>query len=908
MIDLSRRLLRGAIAAYPRSFRDDFAADLEETMLTRVRRARARSVVHGAAMAAFCLFDTMISGLAERRRLRRLDSPLDRRSLLMTWESILADVRLAVRQCRRSPLFAILTVVCLAIGIGANSAIFSVVYAVLLRPLPYTAPDRLMAIWSDNTKAGEPSNPVSPANYEAMRALPAFSGVEAMYSFLVTPQVTIDAEPEAVNVSAVTPGMFALLGRQALHGRPLQPGDPQSIAVISHQYWVRRFGGDPNVVGRTVRTTSSAVPITIAGVMPEDFVFPYRSMLGPSGFTRASQPDVWLPLTRASEGRLVDASGQPNRNIHFLAVIGRLAPGVTREDASRALTTVAQQREQEFPDTNAGWGLTVRPLHEQTVGALRPALVTLLFGVGVVLLITCINVANVLLSRAAGHRRDLAVRAALGASRGRLAQQTLVETTVLAVAGGAAGLGVMALAVRGILAVAPSSLPRLGEVSPGWIVASFALLLSVITGIAVGLLPALQAGRSRMSEALADNPRTTTSRNARRLRSGLIVSEVALAMALTVGAGLLLRSFVAVLGVDEGFNSPGLLTMQVSVPPRYGDSPSRVAFYDDLEVRLRALPGVTHVGGTTRLPLGSTNVSTFIEVEGRSIPRSEFPEVEMRRSVSDYFGAMGVPLVAGRDFGPDDNLTSLNLTQTGAVVVNTAFVARVFPGEEPVGRRVRMGGGTSPWLTIVGVVGSVRHGSLEETPRPEIYIPYRQGPPISPYLVIRTSGDAESLAPAVRETLRQLGVNPPTDVRTMSQIRSASVGPRRFVLLLVTLFGGVALALAAVGVYGVVALAVGERTAEVGLRLALGARPSQILGLVFGQAMVLAGVGIAAGVALSAAGAPLVASQLFGVSVADPITYAGVAAILAGVAAIAAIVPARRALRVDPASTLRGIA
>jgi predicted permease len=900
----SRRLLRGAIRAYPPGFREDFAVDLEETMAARVGRARARSVVHGAAMTAFCLVDVVVSGLAERRRVRRLDPALHRRSLLMTWESIRADLRLAWRQSRRSPLFAALTVACLAIGIGANSAIFSVVYAVLLRPLPYAAPDRLVAIWSDNTKSGEPNNPVSPANYEAMRALPALSGVEAMYSFFVTAQATIDVEPEAVTISVVTPGMFALLGRQALHGRPIQPGDPPSIAVISHQYWRRRFGADPGVVGRTVRTAGAAVPITIAGVMPEDFVFPYQSMLGPSGFTRATQPDVWQPLAPTPQTRYADASGQPNRNIHFLAVVARLAPNTTRDEAERALTDLAEKRAKEFPDTNDGWGVTMRPLHEQTVGALRPALVTLLFGVGVVLLITCINVANVFLSRAAGHRRDFAVRAALGASRGRLAQQTFVETTVLAAAGGAAGLGVMALAVRGMLAVAPSSLPRLDEASPGWIVALFAMLLSLVTGIAVGLLPALQAGRSRTSDALADNPRTTTSRTGRRLRSGLIVSEVALAMALTIGVGLLLRSFVAVLGVDEGFESNGLLTMQISVPPRYGDAPARVAFYDDLEARLRALPGVTGVGGTTRLPLGSTNVSTYIEVEGRSIPRTEFPEVEFRREVFDYFGAMGIPLVAGRRFGPQDNLEALTRTELGAAVVNTEFVRRVFPGEEALGRKVRMGGGN--WLAIVGVVGSIRHGSLEEAPRPELYIPSRQGPPVAPYVVVRISGDAASLAPAVRETLRQLGANPPTDVRTMSDIRSASVGARRFVLLLVTLFGGVALALAAVGVYGVVALAVSERRAEVGLRLALGARPSQILGLVFGQAMALAGAGIAVGIGLAAAGTPLVASQLFGVTVADPITYAGVAAVLAGAAAAAAIVPARRAVRVDPAATLRG--
>jgi putative ABC transport system permease protein len=636
--------------------------------------------------------------------------------------------------------------------------------------------------------------------------------------------------------------------------------------------------------------------------MPRDFVFPYRSMLGPSGFTRASQPDVWMPLTRAGESRLVDASGQPHRGIHFLSVIARLAPGVRREDAARDLTVLAAQRGKDFPDTNDGWGLTIRPLHEQTVGALRPALMTLLIGVGVVLLITCINVANVLLSRAAGHRRDLAVRAALGASRARLAQQTLVETTVLALAGGLAGLGVMALGVRGILALAPASVPRLAEVSPGWIVAAFAVLLSVLTGVAVGLLPALQAGRSRMTDALADNPRTTTSRSA-RLRSGLIVSEVALAMALTVGAGLLLRSFVAVLGVDEGFSSRNLLTMQIAVPPRYGDLPSRVAFYDDLEARLRALPGVTHVGGTTRLPLGSTNVSTMIEVEGRSVPRSEFPEVELRRAVWDYFGAMAVPLVRGRHFEPGDGQGT-----PGVAIVNTAFVSRVFPGEEALGRKVRLGGSTreEDWLTIVGIIGSVRHASLEEAPRPELYIWYRQGVPVGPYLVVRTASDADALAPPVRETLRQMGANPPTDVRTMSQIRSASVGPRRFVLLLVTLFGAVALALAAVGVYGVVALAVGERTTEVGLRLALGARPSQILGLVVGQAMRLAGLGIAAGVALAALATPLVGSQLFGVTVADPLTYAGVAAILAAAAAAAAIVPARRALRIDPAMTLRG--
>ena len=546
--------------------------------------------------------------------------------------------------------------------------------------------------------------------------------------------------------------------------------------------------------------------------------------------------------------------------------------------------------------------MTVRPLHEQTVGALRPALLMLLGGVAVVLLITCINVANVLLARAAGRGRDLAIRSALGASRRRLIQQALTESVLLSFAGGIAGLGVMVLATRGILAVAPSTLPRLGEVSPGLPVVLFALVLSIATGLAVGLIPAFAAANSQAQDTLRDGTRATASSARRRTRAVLIVAEVALAMTLTVCGGLLLRSFVSVLHVDPGFNAEQLLTMQVAVPPRYTDAASRLTFYDDLESRLRALPGVSSVGGTTRLPLGSTNTTTYLEIEGRAVPRAELPEVEMRRAVFDYFSTMGIPVLRGRAFSRED-------TPDGqpAAVVNAALAARLFPGSDAIGKRVRFASAATPqpWMTVVGVVGNIRHGSLEEVPKPEIYITYRQGPPVVPFVVLRTTGDAAELSGAVRQAVRELGADPPTDLRTMDAIRSGSVAARRFVLLLVGLFGMLALGLAALGVFGVITLIAAERTTEVGIRLALGATPSQVLALVVGHALKLTAAGIIAGSVVALLLRPVLKAQLFGVGGADPLTYAGVSVALIVTALAASLIPARRAMRVDPAHALR---
>ena len=910
MSSLAAAVHRALLRAYPRAFRHAYGADLHAIFLARVRRARQTGRTRAAALACWLLADAVMSGLAERARSgsRRWARPRQpaviadltpSRSRLMSWETLTADVRFALRQMRRTPMFAAAAMLTLALGIGANSAIVSVVHAVLLRPLPYAEPDRLVSIWSDNTRESNPAYPVSPANFEAFRTATSFHRVEAMYSFLVNVQVRVGDALEPATVSSVTSGMFGMLGRPALHGRTLGDGDEQAV-VLSHTFWQRRFGGDPGVIGRPLVVAGSPHPITIVGVMPAGFVFPYRSMLGPSGFTRATSPDLWRLLSAASEPRLRDAAGQPSPTIHMFGVVARLRPGRSLTEARTELTALAQARAAAFPETNRGFGVTALPLHDQTVGAVRPALLLLLCGVGVLLLMTCINVANVLLARETGRQRDVAVRAALGASRTRLAQQSLVESTLLATGGGLIGC-VFVLAGRGVLVgLAPAELPRLGEQAGIGLMLAFTMGLSLVTGLTVGSLPAVAAARTGAGEALRQSRRTTTSPARRRVRSSLVITQLALATMLTVAGGVLLRSFVNVLGVDPGFRSAGVLTFQMTVP-RQLQGAAAVAFYDDLAARLEALPGVQQIGGSTRIPLGSTQVTTVLTVDGRDVPVADRPEVEMRRAVGDYFQAMAIPVIKGRVFEPPDRAAAI-----GLAVINDALAARVFPGEDPIGRRVRMGSNpNSTWLTIIGVVGSVKHSTLEEAPKAEIYISHYQGPPTSPFMAVRAAGDPAALIPAVRRTLADLGADPPYNVRTMEELRLESVGERRFVLVLVGLFGALAIALAAVGIYGVIALVVSERTAEVGVRLALGATPAAVLGVVVGQAMRLAVIGALLGAAGAALLTRAFASQLYGISPFDPLTFASVTALLFAIAAAAALAPARRAMTIDPAVALR---
>ncbi|HUU34853.1 MAG TPA: ABC transporter permease, partial [Vicinamibacterales bacterium] len=784
---------------------------------------------------------------------------------------------------------------------GANSAIFTVVNGVLLQPLPYGEPDRLMMVWSTNAREQKLQNVVSPANFIDLRdGVKEVAELEAFHSFIANNQMRTDEGPERVLTSSVGLRLFAVLEREPLIGRTFT-ADDTNVAVLSHGFWQRRFGGDQSILGRQLTIGDTAR--TVIGVMPESFVFPYQTMLGADGFTRSGSVDVWLPWV-AERDPFANRGGIIVRSVHYLAVVGRLTNGASADALRDRTATIANRLAQAYPASNAGWGTSVVSLHEQAVGSVRPALLVLLAGVGLVLLMACVNVANLALARSLSRQRELAVRAALGAGRWRLIRQSLTESLMLAVAGSAVALLFVRWGVRGLLALAPATLPRLSEVEPDLTVFGVTLAAGVIVGIAVGLAPALAASRPDVREALQEGGRGTAgSAAARRARSGLVIGEVALAVVLTAGTALLLRSFSTLLAVDPGFRPDGLLTMQVELPARIDGNEARLAYYDELFERLRAIPGVIAAGGTTRLPLGSTSVTTSVNVEGRPRPEAELPEVQFRRAVDDYFTAMGISLRRGRGFTVADGPNAPRVC-----IINEAMAARLFPGEDPVGHRISTGPSPSPntWMTIVGVIGNVRHASLDEVPAPELYISHRQGPPVAPFIALRTSLDPAALADTVRANVRQFDRSLALyDLRTMTEVRTESVSQRRFILVLMAAFGLLALVLAAVGVYGVTTLLVGERTREMGLRLALGAAPASVLRLVLGQVALMTGAGLAVGLILAWLLSPLLVSQLYGIQPADPMSLAIVAIVLMAVSLSAAAVPARRAMRADPLTALR---
>ena len=819
----------------------------------------------------------------------------------MNWRSLGSDVRYAARMFVRNPVFTALAVAALALGIGANSAIFTIVNGVLLKPLPYGDPDRLVMVWSTNAIEHRDRDTVAPLDYLDYRKAGAFADMQAAYSFIVGAPLTTAAGTEQIVATAVTPGMFEMLGRTPAIGRTFGPNDVQTAVVVSYRFWRSHLGSDPAALGRVL--TIGGQPRTVVGVMPADFVFPYKSMLGPSGFSRAHDVDAWLPMQFVSGDSRATGVAALTRSARFLSVVGRLKPDATVAQANAELSGIARQLAATYPDSNRVVGASVVPLHEQAVGAMRPALVLLLAGVGFVLLMACVNLVNLLLARSSVRQREMAVRSALGAERRRLIAQTLVETVLLSVMGGIVAIAVVSASIGALLALAPADMPRLGEVRADATVLGFTFLLSLITGIAIGIVPAMAASRPELQTALKAAGRgSTAGRGQRRMRSALVVAEVGLAVVLTLGAGLLLRSFLSVLAVDPGFQSDRLLTLQIALPQKYQTPDHRIALYKDLFARLESLPGVRSSGGTTRLPLGSTNVTTKVGIEGSDKPPAEWPEVEFRRAVHNYFDAMGIPLLRGRSFADSDRADA-----PAVVVINQTMARQLFGNADPVGKRIRMGTDTdSPWRTIVGVIGDVRHAGLETPAAPEMYTSYLQGPPVNPFIVVRTSGDPSGLTAAVRGELRALDKDIAAyDIRPMAQVRAESVGQRRFVLLLVAAFGALALVMAAVGVYGVMALIVTERASEIGIRLALGAQPGTVLRLVVAQGVALAAIGIALGVAASLGLTPLLSAQLFGIRPLDPATLAAVPALLLTIAAVACYVPARRAMRIDPVDALR---
>ncbi|MEO6236558.1 MAG: ABC transporter permease [Vicinamibacterales bacterium] len=881
--------------AYPRAFRDRFGPAMAQAFRDRRRLAAARGPLAVAALILHTLLDTLVNATALRAG--------NRERVPMNWPSLVIDARYACRMFRRAPLFTLLAVSALALGIGANTAIFTIVNGVLLKPLPYSDPERLVMVWSTNAVEHRDHDVVSPLDFLDYKKAGAFDDLQAAFSFVASATLTgTGGAARQVVSSVVSPGMVEMLGRRPLLGRAFTDRDPANVVLVSHAFWTSTLGADPAALGRVLIINQQ--PWTVIGVMPSDFVFPYRTMLGPTGFTRSTEVDVWLPM------QFVDAeaprtAGGANlvRGVRWLSVVGRLKPGASVTQANAEIAGIAAQLSAQYGDTNRAVGATVVPLHDQAVGGLRPALLLVLGGVGVVLLMACVNLANLLLARSTARQREMAVRSALGAGRRRLMTQALVETLLLALAGGLLALIVVNWGIAALVALAPADMPRIGEVRPDAAVLGFTFALALITGLAIGLVPAVAASRPELQSALQGAGRGATSGpGQRRLRGALVVAEVALSVVLTLGAGLLLRSFVAVLSIDPGFRSNELLTMQIALPAKYQTADQRRAFYAELFRAIEAVPGVTSAGGTTRLPLGSTNVSIKVGIEGHERPPGEWPEAEFRRAVHDYFAAMGIPVIRGRGFSAQDGPSS-----PAVVVINQTMARQMFPGEEPVGKRIRLGTPAQPWSTIVGVIGDIRHSGLETAASPEVYVWYLQNPPINPFLVLRTAGPPSAVTSAVRGAVQGIDRDIAAyDIRPMTQVRSDSVAPRRFVLMLVAAFGVLALVMAAVGVYGVMALIVSERTPEIGLRLALGARPSQVMRTVVAQGLTLAATGVGIGLLAAASLAPLLTTQLYGIQALDPPTLAGVPVILLLVAALACYVPARRAMGVDPVNALRG--
>lgn len=910
MPDTVPRLVALALLAYPAQFRARFGKDLAAALAERWHRLDGTATRLRLEQRARLVTTAIGSGLAERgAAIRRqtwrthrphLYQPTGRHASM--WDRLRFDVTAAVRGLASARSFTALTVLALALGLGANSAVFAVVNGVLLKPLPYAQPERLAMLWSENPRMGGQTNPLSPANFDDLRRMShSFEALEYALSFNVRAAIEGREDQGVVQIMRVGPTMLDLLGLQPQLGRSMMPGD-RDVAVLSDHAWRARFGADPSVVGRRIALSGNEA-LTIVGVASEAFVFPLRDMLWQPGTTTSAAVDLWAPMF--FEGPpFVDASGSYVRAFHALMAVGRLKPGITAAAADAEMRVHARTLAERYPVTNDGWGARVVGLHDQATGAVRMAMVVLQAGALLLLLMAAVNVTNLVLARSLARQRELAVRSALGASARQLVRQALIESLLLT----AVALALATLAgtwmVRALVALAPATVPRLGEVSADATTFAASTALALIIGLALAIVPAWVAAHADVRGVLQDGSRGVAgaSHGGRRLRTMLVVAEVALAVVITVQAGLLFRSFSALLDTDPGFTADHLLTLQMTTPDHLKALDARRAFYEAWFTRVAALPGVSAVGGTTRIPLGSSNVTTSVRVEGNTAPAAALPEVEFRRGSPDYFRAMGMPMRRGRGFLPSE-LPS----DPPVVVINETMARLVFASADPIGRRLQTGpdpGGT--WLTVVGVVGDVHHSSLEAAPPPELYLNMLHNPATAPFMAVRTTGDPLALVETLRAVATDLDPRLALyDIRTMSDLRRASLAERQFVLTLVAGLGVLALALAVVGVYGVLALVVAERTSELGLRMALGAAPASVIALVIGQALRLTGIGVALGLVFAVGAATATRSVLVGVTAYDPLTYVAVPLLIVLGATIAAVAPARRALGVDPATVLQ---
>jgi putative ABC transport system permease protein len=818
-------------------------------------------------------------------------------------DTFVQDIRYAFRSLLKNPSFTILAALALALGIGANTAIFTVVNAVILRPLPYKQAGQLVKVWGKLEKEGIPQNWISePEWWELRDTNRSFSNIAAYSGDNGANLTRGNGEPLRVSATNATASLFPVLGVQPALGRTFSPDEDQpgrsNVVVLSYEIWKSQFGSDPAVIGRTISLDGQGN--TVIGVLPR-------------GFTFGSKADIWTPLA-------LDRTKPNSRGSHYLEVVGRIKPEVSLEQTSQDMTRFAQLLVKEYPQyyrPEKGWGVIVRPLHEETVGDVRTPLLVLLGAVAFVLLIACANVANLLLVRASVREREIAIRAAIGATRMRLIRQLLTESTVLALFGGVLGLVIAYVGTRVLISMSPASLPRVDEIAMDWRVLTFSIGLSIATGIVFGLIPALHSATPHLSESLKEGGRGTSSgTGSHRVRSALVVTEVAVALMLLVGAGLLIRSLRTLMHVDPGFRSDHLLTLRVSLPQeKYKEDPKVIAFYDRLFERLRSLPGVLSVGAISNLPMANSQSSGSVFIEDTSVhvdtrlPATGTPYIETdQRPVSPgYFEALNIPLISGRRLSDSDNANAPLVA-----VVDEDFANRFWPGQSPIGKRIANSAvpKSNPpqflWRTIVGVVGHVKNYSLDKKGREQAYFSLAQSARNSMFVAVRTTSDPQSLTESVRREVLAIDPDQPIyDAATMDQLLDDSVAQPRLNSVLLSIFAALALALASIGIYGVMSYLVTLRWHEIGIRMALGAQRSDVLALILKQGVSLVVLGLAIGTIGSLIVTRVLSSLLYGVGAADLLTYTLVPLLLLSVAIIAVSLPARRATRVDPNVALR---
>ena len=883
----ARRAYAILLRAYPRAFREDVGAEMAAAFAARYRDEAALGTAALAALWARTLWDTARNAAPERLAARtgtrhgRTGGDMD---------TLGQDIRYALRALAQQRAFAIVAVLTIALGVGANTAIFSVVNAMLLQPLPYPAADRLVVLW---TTTGSGNNAVAWPEYLDWRAQShAFEEMGVWRGQSVT-LTGADTEPDRASGAFVTASFFDVVGAQARLGRTFRPEETeptttQPVTVISHGLWTRRFGADPGILGRTL--VLNGQPRTVIGVVGPEFEGGRAPF---DGWFMGTE--VWLPVADFPNANGL-ARGQSE-----LLVAARLRPHTTVAAAQADLSLVARHLEQAYPDTHARRAVVVMPLHEQLVADVRPALLILLGAVGLVLLIACANVANLLLARASHRQRELALRSALGAGRRRLVAQLLTESMVLALAAGVLGAALGSFALRGLVALVPASAGLPANLGIDRTVLAFTAGLSLLTGMVFGLLPAWQASRPDLVAVLREGGRSVGGAARRRFRDGLVVAEIALSLVLLVGAGLLLRSVSALQGADPGFRTDRLLTMEFRLPPaRYPQPAQMAAFFRAILERMRAVPGVESVALVRAVPFSGNGGSSLYEIEGAApAPPGREPRTQTNIVSPGYFRTMGIPILRGRDVEERDTADA-----TPVAVVSATFARTAWPGQDALGKRVRFKG-NDRWWTVVGVAGDVKHGSFTDAPAPQAYTPHEQDPKIFACVVARTTGDPMAAADGIRRAIWSVDAQQPVwKVRSMEALLARARGPTRALSILIAMFAAVALVLAAVGIYGVMTYLVAQRTREIGIRMALGASAHTVVAMVVGRGLALTLAATVLGIAGAAALTRTLATLLFGVGPLDPLTFVAAAAVLGGVALLACWLPARRAARVDPVVAL----